>query len=590
MNKKSFLIQAGLLLLSSTITAQEKTAKKKNVLFIMSDDFNYWMRAIGYYPKVETPNLDKLAANGVLFSNAYCSSPVSNPSRNALWSGLRPSTTGIDNNAGGYIREKVGFENTITMNQYFMQNGYWVYGAGKLYHPGTMAEHAQIDKENWSERNESGTGSKGGNYLRWKNPEWGSMGYSVNNNNMDNENCADYKLVSEVAEYIRKYAESEHKDQPFFIGCGVFRPHLPWNVPKDFWELYKTEELELPKGCLQKKVSDMPWVKSSKAHKGVVDAGKWKEAIHAYISLMTMSDSNIGVLLDALASTPYKDNTIICFMGDHGWHLGEKEQWGKATLFDEANHTSLIIYDPSANGNGQVCRKVVSLQDLYPTLIELCGLPIKNDIEGNSLYDLLDNPSLDTWNKPVVSTYSGSNYIKTNQWRYVRSKGGDKDMLFDVVADPYECDNLIGNRKYANVLKRLNEQLDSILNIGARIRTEKLRGRMVEEVSQNSTVKIGNRKLNITINRTCVKNKVVRRGFLRLDLLSSDPFCTLFVYDEKGTELLKEVIAGEQNHTLKLPVGIKNGSYYLYIKEYEGGSMEQFVVKDADSINKGIYL
>ncbi|WP_288241895.1 sulfatase [uncultured Bacteroides sp.] len=586
MNAKCLLAQTGLCLLSIAGNAQEKMAEKKNVLFIMSDDFNYWLHSIGYYPQVKTPNLDKLASEGVLFANAYCSSPVSNPSRNALWSGLRPSTTGIDNNAGGFVRDRVGFEDIVTMNQYFLQNGYWVYGAGKLYHPGSMNDNPYIDKDNWSERYKGGTGSKGGKFLKWKNPGWSSMSYSVNEESMNEENCSDYEMVNEVAQYIKDYAKSAHKDQPFFIGCGVFRPHLPWNVPMDFWNMYKTEDLKIPEGCLDKVCADMPWLKTSSAHKGVLDAGKWKEAIHAYISLMTMTDSNIGILLDALASTPYKDNTIICFMGDHGWHLGEKEQWGKATLYDEANHTSLIIYDPSAQGNGKVCRKVVSLQDLYPTLVELCGLPAKADIEGNSLHALLQEPESKDWNKPVVSTYSGSNYIKTNEWRYVRSKGGDRDMLFDVVKDPSECNNLINDRKYAGVIKKLNAELDSILAIGTRLREEKLKGEKPQMSGKALAVKLGDKELKGTISRTCVKSKVVKRGRLLLDLLSSDPYCTLIIYDESGKEMLKKTVPGEQDMELELPSGMGDGSYYLFVKEHDGSSVEKFVVKGKNKKKK----
>ncbi len=476
MNKGIILLHGGLLLATTSANAQESNSaqERKNVLFLMSDDFNYWMKAIGYYPQIQTPNLDKLASEGVLFSDAYCSSPVSNPSRNALWSGVRPSTSTIDSNSAGYIRDKEGCEDVVTMNQYFLENGYYVYGAGKLYHPGSMSDNDHIDQENWSERYMGGTGSRGGNYLSWSNPKWSAMKYSVNPEPKSEENCNDFKMVNEVARKIKAYASSENRDKPFFIGCGVFRPHLPWSVPKEYWDLYSTEDIEIPKGAVATELTGMEWFNSSAAHDGVVEAGKWQEAIHAYISLMTMTDEHIGILLDALASTPYKDNTVICFMGDHGWHLGEKESWGKATLYDQASHTSLIIYDPSAEGNGKVCEKVVSLQDIYPTLVEICGLPHKADVEGNSIKTLLDDPDAESWEKPVISRYNGSDFIKSNQWRYVRNKQEGREMLFNVETDPYEQHNLRYDENYSEVVKMMNHQLDSIINIGQDIKRKNL--------------------------------------------------------------------------------------------------------------------
>ncbi len=445
----------------------------KNILFIMADDFNYWTKEQGYYPQVKTPNLDKLSKRGILFTDAHCSSPVSNPSRNAIWSGFRPSTTGIQGNSDGYIRDIPGFANTKTMNQYFMENGYWVYGAGKLYHPGDMANGGEKDQANWNQRYTDRTGCNGGSFLSWNNPNWSAMSYSVNPDPMTESNCADYRMVKSVASFIKNYPNSANKDKPFFIGCGVFRPHLPWNVPKEFWDLFSTDTLEIPKGFKVGDLADVGLTATS-AHTGVVNANKWKQAIHAYLASLALADHNVGVLLDALESSEFKDNTIVCFMGDHGWHLGEKERWGKNTLFDAANRTTLIIYDPSAKGNGQLCRKVVSLQDLYPTLVELSGVPAKTDIEGNSLVELLDNPNTDSWDKPVIMSYGGTDYIKTNKWRYVRDTNSSRRMLYDIENDPYEFNNLHDNAQYAAVISRLTTQLDSTINIGKSIKTKLL--------------------------------------------------------------------------------------------------------------------
>jgi hypothetical protein len=355
-----------------------------------------------------------------------------------------------------------------------MQNDYWVYGAGKLYHPGSMEDGEEKDQVNWSERYLGGTGCVGGNYLHWKNPGWDAMSYSVNPDPMTENNCEDYKMVNTVGKFIQSYATSAHKNKPFFVGCGVFRPHLPWNLPKEFWDKFNTDDLKLPAGYKEGDLDDMPGYTTTSAHKAVVENGKWKEAIHAYLAALALADYNVGVLLDALEKSPYKDNTIVCFMGDHGWQLGEKERWGKNTLLDAANRTTMIIYDPSAKGNGQKCSKVVSLQDFYPTLVEIAGLSPKTDMEGNSLAPLLENPKRDDWQTPIVMAYRNVNYIKTNEWRYVRDAKVNEQLLFDIKNDPYEFNNLRNDPKYKPVIERLNVQLDSMISIGNSLKSKLL--------------------------------------------------------------------------------------------------------------------
>ncbi len=445
---------------------------RKNILFLMSDDFNYWTKAQGYYPQAITPNLDKLAAKGVMFTNAHCASPVSNPSRNALWSGFRPSTTGVQGNEEGFVREKPGFANITTMNQYFKENGYWVYGAGKIYHYGMTGDKFKTDNVNFSDFYNDGIGCSGGTYLNWSASD-ATFKWSINADPMTESNCKDFKMVKSVANLISNYSTSANKDKPFFIAAGVFLPHLPWNVPKQFFDLFNTDDLDLPKGYKPGDLSDTDeginsWFTDA------VKAGKWKEAIHAYLGAIAMTDHNVGVMLDALENSPYKDNTIICFMGDHGWHLGEKERFGKATYWDAASRTTLIIYDPSAQGNGKFSAQTVSLQDLYPTLVELSGVPIKTDIEGNSIAHLLDNPLDLRWDKPIIGSRVGIDYIITNKWHYVNDPNTNKRMLYDRVNDPYEFNNLYKIPQYAPVLQTLNEQLDSVINIGTSMRTKLL--------------------------------------------------------------------------------------------------------------------
>ena len=244
-------IAAGLLVQSGLIKLE---AQKKNVLFIMADDFNHWAHCIGYYPQSITPNVDKLASKGVLFTDAQCSSPVCNPSRNALWSGLRPSTTGISTNGGGYVRDIAGFENIVSMHQYFGENGYYTYGGGKLWHPSRMGAH-ETDPEHWSSLYTEGTGSPGGNIEEWTSPSQAEGGlWTWGAGDFDVETSNDTKMARHMAEFISSYS----KEKPFFVGCGFFRPHLPWHVAKQFWDLFSSDTLNIPAGYLENDLDDIP--------------------------------------------------------------------------------------------------------------------------------------------------------------------------------------------------------------------------------------------------------------------------------------------------------------------------------------------
>jgi arylsulfatase A-like enzyme len=438
--------------------------QKRNVLFLMADDFNFWTGASGYHPSSYTPVLDAFADKGVMFTDAHCPSPVCNPSRNAFMSGFRPSTTGITTNGDGYVRDKTGFEDIVTMNQYFTDNGYFTYGAGKIYHPGKMGGR-ETDPENWTIQNTNPTGCNGGNLYVYDVQAQSNYKWSANPSPMTEQNCNDYALANQVAELLTGYQDSEQSDQPFFIACGVFRPHMPWNSPVEFWNEFNFEEILVPPPGYNGETG-------SNVHQEIVNAGKWKEAIHAYLASCRLADYNIGIILEALENSPYADNTIVVFMGDHGWHLGEKGHWGKFSTWNEANQTTLIIFDPSANGNGKRSHKVVSLQDIYPTLIELAGLPPKTNIEGRSLAPLLEEPNREDWDWPVLMSYGNTDYIKTNEYRYV--KDGSSSRLYDIRTDPYEWVDLYGNSGYNSVVERLNFQIDSMVSIGTALRNKLL--------------------------------------------------------------------------------------------------------------------
>jgi arylsulfatase A-like enzyme len=546
------------LLLAGGGNAEAKA--RKNVLFLMADDFNYWTGTNGYYPAAQTPNLDRLANKGVTFLQAYCSSPVCNPSRNALWSGYRPSTTGIDDNGAGYVREKPGFENIVSMHQYFMQQGYFTYGAGKLWHPGTMGKE-HTDAENWTQLDRGGSGCNGGNVYRFNLKSKSNYGWSANPDPMNEENCADYKLVKNAARLIEGYKQSEHRKKPFFIACGVFRPHMPWNSPKSFWDEFRREDLTIPQGYNGES--------GNSVHREIVENDKWMEAIHAYLASCKLADYNVGVMLDALEKSPYAKNTIVVFMGDHGWHLGEKGHWGKFSLWDEANHTTLIIYDPSAKGNGQICKMVVSLQDIYPTLVEMAGLPEKSDIEGRSLVPLVQNPHRTDWNWPILMTYLGVDYIKTNQYRYVRN--GDESMLSNVVKDPYEWNNLAADEKYKPVIENLSRQIDSMKAIGYNLKQSFLSANR-----ENILDKFDNSDSNA--RRNYIRDGVMQNNELHFNLLYSNPLVLIEIFDESGKMVLSDYFPGEGELILAFDEQPAKGRYTARFTDEVSTRSESFLV------------
>ena len=458
--RKSFIYV--LLIAIMPILATSMYAQKKNVLLIMADDFNYWTSKNGYYPQSRTPHIDGLAEKGVFFREAHCSSPVCHPSRNALWSGIRPSTSGIDGNGEPWIRDITGLEDVITMNQYFMQNGYWVYGAGKLYHPGTMGG-AETDAQNWSKINSAGTGCSGGSLYQYCNSAKTNYCWSANSSPMSESNCNDYALANDIKELLAGYPTGANADKPFFIGVGVFRPHMPWNSPNHFWELFDYNSLEEPQGYNASQ--DSP---GNDVHQDIVNKGVWMRGIQAYLASCALADSNVGIILDALEKSPYADNTIVLFMGDHGWNLGEKGRWGKFDRCDEANHTTLAIYDPASLGNGQECVKPVSLQDIYPTLIELCNLPKRKNVEGISLKPLLDDPDNPNIHTLALSMYGGVHYIKSEKWRFIDD--GASSQLYDNESDPYQWTNLYGQAQYNTVVTDLRFKIDSMIAIGTYIK------------------------------------------------------------------------------------------------------------------------
>jgi arylsulfatase A-like enzyme len=410
-------------------------AEKTNVLFIAIDDLNHWVGHLGRNSQTKTPNIDRLAKSGVTFTRAYCTAPACNPSRASLMSGLRPSTTGCYHNSQNW---RPGIAQDKLLNTQFFQAGYRVFGAGKIYH---------------------GAGDRGGDWTEYfpgrgktrRHPDALDTGvrgiqfYPLENGD---DEMPDHKVVSYAIDKLR-----EPSDTPFFLAVGLVKPHMPFSVPKHWYDLFPLETIELPPHC-EDDLNDVPPAGVRMAgpngdHAAIIESGRWKEAVQAYLATVAFCDSQVGRLLDGLEDSPHRDNTIVCLWSDHGWSLGEKSHWRKFALWEEPTRTAFIWRAPGITRAGGVCERTVDYTSVYPTVCELAGLPIPDHLEGRSILPLLQDPHA-AWELPAITTHGFQNHaIRTEGWRYIRYANGDEE-LYDETVDPLEYVNLANKTEYAD--------------------------------------------------------------------------------------------------------------------------------------------
>ena len=321
--------------LASARAADARPAvKKPNVLFIAIDDLRDWVGYLGN-PQVHTPHLDRLAARGVAFTRSFCASPCCNPSRTALLSGLRPGTSGVYNNSDDW-RQIIPAEIT-TLPLHFQNHGYYVAGAGKIYHGGAGGFNRLSD---WTDYMTKGAepepeGHGRGQGKKFRDDVGGIGGIRFGALDCSDQEMPDYTTVS----YCLNQLQKTH-DQPFFLACGLVKPHMAWSVPKKYFELYPLDQVQLPK-VLETDLNDVPpaGVKMARPdgdHADILQSGRWKDAVQAYLATITFCDAMVGRLMEGFDQSAYKDNTILCLWSDHGWHLGEKQHWRKFALWEEA--------------------------------------------------------------------------------------------------------------------------------------------------------------------------------------------------------------------------------------------------------------
>lgn len=437
----------GLLLVAGTCAGSVADDVRRNVLFIAVDDLNHWVGHLHRNEQTITPNVDRLASWGVSFSRAYCAAPACNPSRAALMSGMRPSTTGVYHNPNDY---RPHIPSDRTLNVWFRKHGYRVTGAGKIYH-GRFERFGDWD-----------------DYL--KRPKVKSAGfYSKSNHNGitysvlkgGDDTVADYFTVN----YCIDALQQPPKDQPFFLACGIFRPHMPWSVPKKYFDMHPLDQIELPP-YREDDLQDLPppgvqTARPNGDHKAIRKAGAWKEAIQAYLASVTYADAQLGRLLDAFEQSAAQDNTVIVLWGDHGWHLGEKHHWRKFALWEEATRAPLIWVAPQIAAKDVICETPVDFMGVFPTVCELAGLPLPDHLDGRSLVPLLKDPQA-KWDQPAITTHGRNRHaVRTERYRYIRYDDGSEE-LYDHNNDPYEWTNLASRPESKAICEQLQRHLPQV--------------------------------------------------------------------------------------------------------------------------------
>jgi len=453
--------------------------RKRNVLLIMSDDMRVEIGCYGSMFGAKTPNLDALAKAGVRFDRNYCQFPLCNPSRASLLTGRNPTKTSVLGNRTDF---RVAHPDWTTLPQLFIQNGYVSVRAGKIYHGGIDDAKSWNATSDRGGTTDDGSGTPVGKTMvipRVQIPtpdgvlpplpaDNARAAYSDRIVVLDGngEGHGDHLTADRTIENLRKY-----KDQPFFIACGFVKPHSPPTAPQKFFDLYDPDKIQLtpdfaawptvppgfPSAAIRKRNADLF------IGRGASEA-EAKQVIRAYLASISWTDWNIGRVIGELDNLGLRDNTIIVFLADHGYQLGEKGKWSKAgSLFEMGTRVPLIIHAPNADGNGQACTRIVQSLDLYATLVQLCNLTLPAGNEGTSLVPLLKKPD-DQWQQPAYSVWSEDGTtlhgvaVRTEEYRYAEfgPDGKNGAMLFDSKADPLEMKNLADDPKYVQVCAELS--------------------------------------------------------------------------------------------------------------------------------------
>lgn len=430
--------------------------QRMNVLFIIADDLA--PRLGSYSFPVRTPNIDRLAAQGVSFDRAYAQFPWCGPSRASFLTGARPDTTRVLDLATPF---RAALPDIQTIPQYFRANGYYAGRVGKIFHqgvPSDIGSGGPDDPESWDEvvnpRGRDRDAEDGKLKMLTPGIPYGSAMAYLEDEGTDEEQT-DGKVATAAIEMIRA-----HKDKPFFIGVGFYRPHVPEVAPKKYFDLYPLDQIEPEEQPPAVLARALPASKAWTPDNFGMSPSEQRQMIRSYYAATSFMDAQVGRVLDALEEMGLADDTIVVFTSDHGFMLGEHGQWMKNILWEESNRVPLILRVPGTKNGGKRSPRTVELLDLYPTLTQLAGLPHYARNQGRSLSPLLARPDDENWTKPALSQVRGGRSVRTERWRYTEWEAGKLGReLYDHHADPREHVNLADDPRYANVVAELQALL-----------------------------------------------------------------------------------------------------------------------------------
>ncbi|PQO33795.1 sulfatase [Blastopirellula marina] len=453
------IVSAFLYLVGSPEPTQAEE-KRFNVLFIAVDDMNNDLGCYGN-SQVHSPNIDRLAKTGTCFDRAYCQFPLCSPSRTSIMTGLRPDTTTVYD-LKKHFRKVL--PNVVTLPQAFEKQGYFTARVGKIYHygnPGQIGTNGLDDDASWQTRvNPSGRDKREESLIINHTPKRG-LGSSLSF--LAAEGTDEEQTDGMVATEAIRLME-ENKDKPFFIAAGFYRPHCPYVAPKKYFDMYPMQKVPRWK-------NDFPEVKtapelafaSNKPWPWLgANSQQLQEAQQAYWATISFVDAQVGRLLDALDRLELRDNTVIVFWSDHGYHFGDHGLVMKQSLFERSARVPLIVVAPGQKEKGTHSGRTVELVDLYPTLTDLCGVTSPERLHGESLVPLLDNPMAD-WNKPAITqTKRNQNrmgYSLRNERYRLVTWGEGENQLYDYENDPDEKNNLANSPEHAQLMEQLMAEL-----------------------------------------------------------------------------------------------------------------------------------
>lgn len=436
------MIRSTLLFFLIVACAHCDSAERPNVLLISIDDLNNWTGCLDGHPQAKTPNIDRVADRGTLFENAHCQSPVCNPSRASMMTGRYPHTSGVYFLSPD-LKQAPTLANIDTLPETFAEAGYQTLAVGKLFHTGDKRFFQEYGGNNgaFGPRPKKKLSQPHGHPL-W---DWGAYPNS-------NSEMPDMKAAKWAVDKLK-----QNYDQPFFMGVGFYRPHVPMYAPQEWFDMHPRSKIQLPlvdendRDDLSQYAINLVNLKHvSPDHQWIVSAGQWEHAVQSYLASITFADHCVGMVLDALDASDHANNTIVVLFSDHGFHLGEKQRWAKRSLWEDGTQVPLVIAGPGLN-SGQRTNQPAELIDVFPTLLELAGLPADPKQEGQSLVPLLEQPDA-LWDHPAVTSFGKGNYaVRSAHYRYIQYLDGSTE-LYDHRTDPHEWKNLASDPNLSGVI------------------------------------------------------------------------------------------------------------------------------------------